>query len=201
MENISLPCLQKPRPISNPSYSFHTLTLCNCQCTNHFNIILCHGLYIFIETITVFTKTYKKPISNHPYSVYTLTCCTFIKISASQRVLVYAVNIYIYIYMGEWRFGSTHSFRRGWTEVSGRLYCSAALSSGWDLPVHSNRRLAGHQDLSVHATEEKPHLKLPGIEPACSLVTVSTLLSPHRLWCARKWYVMFSIRNIVLCVS
>ena len=91
---------QKKRPISNPSYSFHTLTLCNCQCTNHFNIILCHGLYIFIETITVFTKTYKKPISNHPYSVYTLTCCTFIKISASQRVLVYAVNIYIYIYGG-----------------------------------------------------------------------------------------------------
>jgi hypothetical protein len=68
----------------------------------------------------------KRPISNQPYSVYTLiTDCTFIEISVSKRVvLVYAVNTY-----GEWRYGSIHSYCRGWIEVSDRLYGSAVLSS------------------------------------------------------------------------
>jgi len=127
MENISLPCSQKPRPISNQTYSFQTLTLCHCHHTNHFNVILLQWVVPLYGNhfITVFTKTDKKrPISNQPYSVYTLTASTFIKISVSQRALVYAVNVY----MGEWRYGSTHSYRLGWMEVSGRLYCSAALS-------------------------------------------------------------------------
>ena len=91
-------------------------------------LCFCNELCLYMESISLpcSQKRQERPISNQPYSIHTLTGSTFIKISVSQRVLVYTVNIH----MGEWRYGSTHSYRRGWMEVSGRLYCSAALSSG-----------------------------------------------------------------------
>jgi hypothetical protein len=127
MENVSVACHKTgERDLSRIRRIYCTL-LKLFHYTNHFNIILCHELYLFKETISL-------PYSQKPAKILFRISRIQFKLlqfvhslkSVCQRELFLCP---LSIHMGEWRYGSTYYYRRCWMEVSDRLYGSAVLSS------------------------------------------------------------------------
>jgi hypothetical protein len=127
MENVSLTCHKTGERDLSGIRRIHCTLLKLYHYTNHFNIILCHELYLFMETISLpySQKPEKIPFRISRIQFKLLQFVPSLKLVCQRELFLCP----LWIHVGEWRYGSTYFYRRGWMEVSGRLYGSAVLSS------------------------------------------------------------------------